>query len=109
MGALYAHHGRDVSSSNTMKLRAPALYRWVETMLRPPIVDPETWQVPQEFFSIQALPDTLLAFLKLIAEHYVPEIVATIGLYHQMARCAGACGGDGRRRGRSEEMPPGTG
>jgi glutathione S-transferase len=35
MGALYAHHGRDVVSSNQMKLRAPALYRWIETMLRP--------------------------------------------------------------------------
>ena len=25
MGALYAHHGRDVSSSNALKVRAPAL------------------------------------------------------------------------------------
>jgi glutathione S-transferase len=83
MGALYAHHGRDVSSSNAMKVRAPALYRWIETMLRPPITDPEVWQVPQEFFSIHELPDTLIAFLKLIAENHVPEIVATIDLYHQ--------------------------
>jgi hypothetical protein len=83
MGALYAHHGRDVSSSNAMKVRAPALYRWIETMMRPPITDPEVWQVPQEFFSIHDLPDTLIAFLKLIAESHVPEIVATIDLYHQ--------------------------
>ena len=83
MGALYAHHGRDVSSSNAMKVRAPALYRWIETMMRPPITDPEVWQVPQEFFSIHDLPDTLIAFLKLIAENHVPEIVATIDLYHQ--------------------------
>lgn len=83
MGALYAHHGRDVSSSNTMKIRAPALYRWVETMGRPPIVDQETWHVPQEFFSIEDLPETLSAFLKLIAENFVPEVVATIDLYHQ--------------------------
>jgi glutathione S-transferase len=83
MGALYAHHGRDVSSSNAMKVRAPALYRWIETMMRPPITDPEVWQVPQEFFSIHDLPDTLVAFLKLVAENHVPEIVATIDLYHQ--------------------------
>ncbi len=83
MGALYAHHGRDVSSSNVMKVRAPALYRWIETMMRPPITDPEVWQVPQEFFSIHDLPDTLIAFLKLIAENYVPEIMETIDLYHQ--------------------------
>lgn len=82
MGALYAHHGRDVSSSNAMKLRAPALYRWIETMQRPPIVDPEVWHVPQEYFSVDDLPDTLIAFLKLIAEDYVPEINATMDLYH---------------------------
>jgi len=94
MGALYAHHGRDVSSSNAMKVRAPALYRWIETMMRPPITDPEVWQVPQEFFSIHDLPDTLIAFLKLIAENHVPEIMATIDLYHQwldaQKRSAGA-------------------
>ncbi len=94
MGALYAHHGRDVSSSNAMKVRAPALYRWVETMMRPPITDPEVWQVSQEFFSIHDLPDTLMAFLTLIAENHVPEIMATIDLYHQwldaQKRSAGA-------------------
>ena len=94
MGALYAHLGRDVFSSNAMKVRAPALYRWIETMLRPPIVDPEVWHVPQEYFSVDDLPDTLIAFLKLIAEDYVPEITATMDLYHQWleadARAVGA-------------------
>ena len=94
MGPLYAHHGRDVSSNNTIKNRAPALYRWIETMLRPPIVDPEVWQVSQEYFSVDDLPDTLTAFLKLVAENFVPEIKATIDLYHQwldaQERSAGA-------------------
>jgi len=93
MGALYAHHGRDVSSSNAMKVRAPALYRWVETMMRPPIVDAEVWDVPQEFFSIQDLPDTLTAFLKLVADNYVPEVVATIDLYHQWLDAQARSGG----------------
>jgi glutathione S-transferase len=83
MGPLYAHHGRDISSSNAMKMRAPALYRWIETMLRPPVVDPEVWQVPQEYFAADDLPDTLIALLKLIGENYVPEIISTIKLYHQ--------------------------
>jgi glutathione S-transferase len=83
MGALYAHHGRDVSSSNAMKVRAPALYRWIETMGRPPIVDPELWHVPQDFFAVDDLPDTLIALLRLIAEDYVPEISAMADLYHQ--------------------------
>jgi glutathione S-transferase len=83
MGALYAHHGRDVSSNNAMKIRAPALYRWIETMGRATILDPEVWHVPQEFFSVNDLPETLIAFLKLIGEDFVPEIMATADLYHQ--------------------------
>jgi len=94
MGPLYAHHGRDISSSNALKMRAPALYRWIETMLRPPVVDPEVWQVPQEYFAADDLPATLIALLKLIGENFVPEIIATIGLYHQWlesdAKTAGA-------------------
>jgi glutathione S-transferase len=82
MGPLYAHHGRDIASSDAVKKRAPAVYRWIETMLRPPIVDPEVWHVPQEYFSVDDLPDTLMNFLKLVGENYVPEILATFALYH---------------------------
>ena len=94
MGPLYAHHGRDIAYGNSLKQRAPALNRWIETMSRPPIVDSEVWQFPQEYFSIDDLPDTLIAFLKLVGENYVPEIEATIDLYHQWLgaedRAAGA-------------------
>jgi hypothetical protein len=94
MGPLYAHHGRDIAYGNSLKQRAPALNRWIETMSRPPIVDSEVWQFPQEYFSIDDLPDTLIAFLKLVGENYVPEIAATIDLYHQWLdaeeRAAGA-------------------
>jgi glutathione S-transferase len=83
MGPLYAHHGRDPASSNAIKQRAPALYRWIETMQRPPVLDPEVWQVPQEYFSVDDLPDTLINFLKLIGESFVAEITGTIELYHQ--------------------------
>jgi glutathione S-transferase len=83
MGPLYAHHGRDPASSNAIKQRAPALYRWIETMQRSPIPDPEVWQVPQEYFQVDNLPDTLISFLKLIGENFVPEIIGTIELYHQ--------------------------
>jgi glutathione S-transferase len=83
MGPLYAHHGRDPASSNALKQRAPAVYRWIETMQRPPVRDPEVWQVPQEYFQVNDLPDTLISFLKLIGENFVPEIIGTIELYHQ--------------------------
>ena len=63
-------------------------------MMRPPIVDPEVWHVPQEYFSVDDLPDTLMSFLKLVGENYVPEIQATIDLYHEwldeQERAAGA-------------------
>jgi glutathione S-transferase len=83
MGCLYAHLSRDISSSNSMKVRAPSLYRWTEHMMRVQIVDAQVWGVPQEFFSVDNLPDTLIALLKLIADDYVPEIKAAIDTYHQ--------------------------
>ena len=83
MGSLYGHHCRDLFAGQRFKKTAPAVHRWTETMLRPPIVDPEVWNVPPEFFSIDDLPDTLTAFLKLVCENFVPEIRATIDLYHE--------------------------
>jgi len=83
MGTLYAHLGRDIVSAPRIKSTAPALYRWIETMGRKPTVDPETWHVPQEYFAIDALPETLIAILKLIADDYVPEIKATVDCYNQ--------------------------
>jgi glutathione S-transferase len=83
MGCLYAHLSRDISSANRMKVRAPSLYRWTEHMMRVQIVDAQVWGVPQEFFSVDNLPDTLIALLKLIADDYVPEIKAAIDTYHQ--------------------------
>ena len=46
-------------------------------------MDQEVWQIPQEYFAVDDLPDTLIAFLKLISENYVPEVISTINLYHQ--------------------------
>ena len=89
MGPLYAHHGRDPVSSNAIKQRAPAIYRWIETMQRPPVLDPEVWHVPQKFFSPEDLPDTLISFLKLVGENFVQEITGTIELYHQWLEAKG--------------------
>jgi hypothetical protein len=45
-----------------------------------------TWRLrhlfPQEYFPVDELPDTLLAFLRLIGENFIPEVKATIDLYH---------------------------
>lgn len=82
MGPLYAHLGRDISTNSKLKTQAPALYRWIETMGRAAIVDPETWHVPPEYFGSRELPESLLALLHLICDDYGPEIIATAELYH---------------------------
>ena len=60
-----------------MKERAPALYRWTETMNRPGIFDAELWNAEPTYFKIESLPDTLLEFLKLLCADFAPELVAT--------------------------------
>lgn len=83
MAPIYAHLGRDVSSSNELKVVAPALYRWIETMNHANITDPELWHVPARYFSFDQLPDTLLAVLKTLCADYVPELTATAAVYNQ--------------------------
>ncbi|MBT4522604.1 MAG: glutathione S-transferase family protein [Halieaceae bacterium] len=82
MGPIYAHLGRDVSSANELKINAPALYRWIETMNNPNIVDPELWSVPPAFFDRQQLPQSLIELLKLLCADYGPELIATANAYH---------------------------
>jgi hypothetical protein len=83
MAPVYAHLGRDPSSSSQLKLKAPALYRWIETMGRAPVVDPELWYVPPGFFSPDELPETLTALLAFTASDYGPEMLATAAAYHE--------------------------
>jgi glutathione S-transferase len=82
MGPLYAHLGRDPASAGDLKLRAPALYRWIETMGRAQIIDPEIWHFPQEFFSPESIPESLIDFISLICADYGTEILSTANLYH---------------------------
>ncbi len=83
MAPIYAHLGRDVSSSNELKVVAPALYRWIETMNNANITDPELWHVPTSYFSFDQLPDTLLAVLQTLCTDYVPELIATADAYNE--------------------------
>ena len=82
MAPLYAHLGRDPSSNSELKLKAPALYRWIETMGRAAVVDPELWYVHPGYFSPEEFPDTLTALLAFVASDYGPEMVATAAAYH---------------------------
>lgn len=83
MAPVYAHLGRDPSSNSELKLEAPALYRWIETMGRAPVIDPELWYVPPGFFSADELPGTLTDLLAFVASDYGPEMMATARAYQQ--------------------------
>lgn len=83
MGPLYAHLARDPSSNNQLKLQAPALYRWTETMGRAQETDPELWAVPPGYFQPEDLPATLNALLVFMAANYGPELQATADAFHQ--------------------------
>ena len=83
MAPIHAHLGRDPSSNSELKLVAPALYRWIETMGRAQLTDPELWYVPPGFFKADGLPPTLTALLEFIGTDYGPELLATAQAYHQ--------------------------
>jgi hypothetical protein len=50
---------------------------------RAPIVDPETWHVPQRYFEADQLPETLLTVLRLICADHGPELIETAAAYHR--------------------------
>ncbi len=79
----YPHLGRDISSSEQIKSKFPAIYRWIETMNRAQILDQEVWHVPPEYFEPDTLPDTIFELLKLITSIYGPELIATADAYHE--------------------------
>ncbi len=83
MAPLYAHLGRDPHPAQLMKVKAPALYRWTETMNRAGLIDPELWHIEPEFFKADQLPESLMAILSLLCADFGPELSATVDAYHR--------------------------
>jgi glutathione S-transferase len=83
MAGLFAHLSRDPYSSQLMKSSAPALYRWTETMNRPGVTDPELWHVTPQFFTVDQIPETLMAVLQLICSDYGAELEATAEAFNR--------------------------
>jgi glutathione S-transferase len=95
MEALHAHLGRDVHPATIMKKRAPALFRWTETMnYGHYIVDAELSQVPQTYFDPDNLPDTLMDFLKVMAADFGPQTEAIAKAYTKWLKAADREKGD---------------
>ena len=72
---LHAHLGRDPYPSRLMKERASRVFRWVERMT---VADSGTAEFPglrHDFAPDDAIPETLLPVLELMARDYVPELL----------------------------------
>lgn len=70
---MYAHLGRDPYPARLMQQRATRVYRWVERMNRADQDAPEYFDAGTDFLANDAVPDTLLAVLRVLAEDFVPE------------------------------------
>lgn len=77
LGPLYAHLGRDPYPARLMQQRAPRVWRWVERMNRADQDAPEYFNAGDDFLADDAVPDTLLAVLRVVANDFMPETRAS--------------------------------
>jgi len=75
---LYAHLGRDPYPSLLMKRTAPRVWRWVERMNSRDHRAPEYADFDEVYFKADALPETLKALMRFVAEDYEPEFAAHV-------------------------------
>jgi len=75
---LYAHLARDPYPARLMQQTAHRVWRWTERMNRADQDAGEYGDVPEELFADDAVPDTLMALLRFVAEDYLPEIRAYV-------------------------------
>jgi len=78
MAPLYGHLSRDPYPSMLMKRRAPSVFRWVERMNAFDSGMAPFPEMSHGFMSDDAIPDTLLPMLKLIAKDYMPELESVL-------------------------------
>ena len=76
MAPLYAHLGRDPKPLSLMQEKAIRLFRWVERMNRPELDVGEFEVQDGVYLGDDAIPETLIQVLKLLAEDFVPETQA---------------------------------
>lgn len=76
---LYAHLARDPAPAMLMKQTAFRVWRWTERMNAADHDAGEYGCPPDDLFANDAVPDTLKALLRFVAEDYLPEIEAFVG------------------------------
>ena len=76
---LYAHLARDPAPLHLMQTTAPRVFRWTERMNMPESFrDESVLKSGPDLFAFEAIPDTLKALMRFIADDYLPEITAHI-------------------------------
>ncbi|WP_341711392.1 glutathione S-transferase C-terminal domain-containing protein [Erythrobacter sp.] len=79
IGAMHAHLGRDPVPLHLMQTTAPNVFRWVERMtMTESFVDESFARAAGELFDPDALPETLLALMRFVAEDYLIELAAHV-------------------------------
>lgn len=77
IAAMWAHLYRDPAPAALIKRRAPRVGRWVERMTTREPYEHE-YDTSGDLVDPDALPDTLLAMMRHVAEEYLPEITAHV-------------------------------
>lgn len=80
---LYAHLARDPYPAQLMKESAFRVWRWVERMNTPDQDAGEYGDVAENLFEADAVPETLKALLRYIAQDYLPEVDAYVSYANQ--------------------------
>ncbi|MEM8562810.1 MAG: glutathione S-transferase N-terminal domain-containing protein [Pseudomonadota bacterium] len=78
----YAHLARDPYSATVMKREAQAVLRWTERLNQPGLCTPEYLNFSENCIADKEVPDTLKRMMRLVAQDYLPEIEASIGLHN---------------------------
>ena len=78
IASLFAHLGRDPYPAELMKRSAHRVWRWVERMNAPEQGAGEYGDPEESLFPGDAVPASLKALLRFIAEDYVPEVEAYV-------------------------------
>ena len=81
MGPMWAHLFRDPAPTALIKKTAPRVGRWVERMTTYEPYDGEYFEsatAPRELIANDALPETLVAMMRYVAEEYLSEITAHV-------------------------------
>lgn len=81
---LYAHLARDPKPLHLMQTTAPRVFRWTEQMNMPEqFIDETAMKAGAGLFEFAAIPDTLKALMRFVAEDYVPELSAHIAFTNE--------------------------